>query len=221
MLGKQLVSGALAAAVSGAVQAAALTRIKVRAPGLARLCPTCKNAARRSVHSHPTMALTLEPRPIDTPVPMTAYDLSAVLAHALALQRAALAGATQEPLRGKHFGLWCDAGDDAVAALFDQAATGLGAQVAHVRPSLSARSTVLEVQHTARVLGRLYDAVECLGMAPALVAEVSRWAGVPVYDGLARADHPTARLADKLDLASPPTDRRRYVLQAVLLCSVA
>jgi ornithine carbamoyltransferase len=58
-------------------------------------------------------------------------------------------------------------------------------------------------------------------MAPELAAEVSRWAGVPVYDGIACASHPTARLAEQLDPASPEIDRRRYVLQAVLLCSAA
>ena len=173
------------------------------------------------MHSTLTLAPTFEPRPIDIPAPMTAHDMSAVLANALALQRAARAGATRPLLRGKHFGLWCDVGDDAVAALFDQAATELGAQVAHMRPSLTAQSTPQEVQHTARVLGRLYDAVECLGMAPELAAEVSRWAGVPVYDGIACPSHPTARLAEQLDPASPEIDRRRYVLQAVLLCSAA
>ena len=169
----------------------------------------------------PTMAPTPQPRRDEVLAAMPAYDLRTVLANARALQRAARAGAAPQPLlRGKNFGLWCEAIDAADAVLFRSAATDLGAHVAHVRPSLTATSTPLEVQHTARVLGRLYDAVECLGMAPALVAQVSRWAGVPVFDGLARADHATAPLAEHLDHADTPTENRRTVLQAVLLSSV-
>jgi len=158
----------------------------------------------------------------DIVAPMPTVDARTVLANARALQRAARAGAASpSPLRGKNFGLWCEAIDDADAALFRSAATELGAHVAHVRPSLTANSTLLEVQHTARVLGRLYDAVECLGMAPALVAQVSRWAGVPVFDGIACADHPTAALAAQLDhVDTTSAENRRTVLQAVLLSAV-
>ena len=143
-------------------------------------------------------------------------DVDALLASARALQRAALSGHTQRPLRGKNLGLMCES-DDADAALFRRAASELGAHVAHIRPSLSDLSTPGEVQHTARMLGRLYDAVECLGMAPALVQQMGAGAGVPVYDGIASPQHPTARLAALLDPATPEADNRRFVLQAVLL----
>ena len=119
-------------------------------------------------------------------------------ASARALQRAAQAGTTQPLLRGKNLGLLCEVDDDADAALFRRAAVELGAHVAHIRPRLSELSTPEEVQHTARMLGRLYDAVECQGMAPALVQQVGNDAGVPVYDGIASQDHPTAQLAESL-----------------------
>ena len=128
---------------------------------------------------------------------------------------------TQPLLRGKNLGLLCEADDDGDAALFRRAAVELGAHVAHIRPSLSELSTPQEVQHTARMLGRLYDAVECQGMAPALVQQVGNDAGVPVYDGIASQDHPTARLAALLDGDAAPADNRRFVLQAVLLSTLA
>lgn len=166
------------------------------------------------------MAPTLQLRRDDDFAP-PAYDVRTVLANAHALQRASRAGAATQPLlRGKNFGLWCESVDNADAALFRSAATELGAHVADVRPSLTATSTPLEVQHTARMLGRLYDAVECQGMPPALVAQVGRWAGVPVFDGLACAGHPSAALADALDQRDIPAENRRTVLQAVLLSSV-
>ena len=152
---------------------------------------------------------------------MSPRDVTAVLANARTLQRAAEAGKTQPLLRGKNFGLLCEADDDGDAALFRRAAVELGAQVALIRPSLSELSTPQEVQHTARMLGRLYDAVECQGMAPALVQQVGADAGVPVYDGIASQDHPTAKLAELLGSDTSPADNRRFVLQAVLLTTIA
>lgn len=150
-------------------------------------------------------------------------DVAALLASANGLWHAAEAGTTQPLLRGKNFGLLCEPGeDDALdnAHLFRTAATALGAHVAQIRPSLSALATPQQVQHTARLLGRLYDAVECQGMAAALVQQIGRDAGVPVYDGVATVQHPTARLAEQLALEAPLIDRRRAVVQAVLLSTV-
>ena len=152
---------------------------------------------------------------------MSPHDVSVVLANARTLQRAAQVGMTQPQLRGKNLGLLCEADDDGDAALFRRAAVELGAHVAHIRPSLSELSTPQEVQHTARMLGRLYDAVECQGMTPALVQQVGVDAGVPVYDGIASQDHPTAKLAELLGGNTSPADNRRFVLQAVLLSSIA
>ena len=153
---------------------------------------------------------------------MAPEHVGGVVAQALALQRAALAGAVAPLLRGKNIGLLCD--DDANAAdaiLFRRAATELGAHVAHVRASLSERSTEMEVEHTARMLGRLYDAIECEGMPASVVQQVGHAVDMPVYDGIASPRHPTAALAERLGAESPPDDRRRFVVQAVLLASLA
>lgn len=148
-------------------------------------------------------------------------EASAVLAHARALQRAAQAGAGQPLLKGKNLGLLCESIDDPGAVLFRRAAGELGAHVAHIRPTLSASSTPQEVRHTARMLGRLYDAVECQGMPSSLVRQVGADAGVPVYDGIALHNHPTTRLAEQLDAGTAPQDNRRFILQALLLSTIA
>ena len=77
------------------------------------------------------------------------------------------------------------------------------------------------LQHTARMLGRLYDGIECQGIAPELVELVGREAGVPVYDGLASDRHPTARLAALLGGTESPGTLRQLVLQTVLLSTLA
>lgn len=150
---------------------------------------------------------------------MSPHELNIVLTSARTLQRAARAGMTQPLLRGKNLGLLCETDDDD-AVLFRRAASELGAHVAHIRPSLSDSSTPEEVQHTARMLGRLYDGVECQGVAPSLVRQISDEAGVPVYDGIASPRHPTAKLAEQLSGDTSPADNRRFVLQAVLLSTL-
>ena len=149
-------------------------------------------------------------------------QFAALLMQAQALQRAAVAGQERPaPLRGKNIGLLCDTVESSAAARFRHAATELGAQVAHVRPSLSAESTPNEVRHTARILGRLYDALECQGMPASVVKQLGEEAGVPVYDGLGSAGHPTALVADWLPEPATPAERQRWVMQAVLLGALA
>jgi hypothetical protein len=78
-----------------------------------------------------------------------------------------------------------------------------------------------DLQHTARMLGCLYDGIECQGLAPGLVEVVSREAGVPVYDGLASDGHATARLAGMIGGNETPARLRQLVLQTVLLSTLA
>jgi len=53
-----------------------------------------------------------------------------------------------------------------------------------------------------------------------LLQQLRSAAGVPIYDGLAAATHSTAGLAELLGTETPPADRRRYVVQAVLLATI-
>jgi ornithine carbamoyltransferase len=54
------------------------------------------------------------------------------------------------------------------------------------------------VKDTARVLGRMYDAIEYRGFGQDTAEELARWAGVPIYNGLTDEWHPTQILADFL-----------------------
>lgn len=152
--------------------------------------------------------------------PLAPRDAGIVLDNARAVQRAAEAGDLGALLRGRKLGLLCEAKDHDDAVLFCRAATALGAHVAHIRPGLTELSTPQEVHHTARLLGRLYDAVECQGMSAALVHQMGIDAGVPVFGGLASQTHPTARLAELVTGDAPPLDKRCIVVQAVLLSTI-
>lgn len=56
------------------------------------------------------------------------------------------------------------------------------------------------LEDTARVLGRMFDAIEFRGFKQATVEALARWAGVPVYNGLTDEWHPTQVLADLMTL---------------------
>ena len=152
--------------------------------------------------------------------PLAPRDVGIVLDNARALQRAADAGQLRALLRGRKLGLLCEADDDDEAVLFCRAAEELGAHVAHIRPSLTALTPPQEVRHTSRMLGRLYDAVECQGMSAALVHQMGVDAGIPVFDGVASHTHPTARLADLIAGGASQLDKRCIVVQAVLLSTI-
>ena len=150
---------------------------------------------------------------------LSANDADVLLGNARLLQRAA--EPRQTLLRGKKLALLCESEEGADAVLFLAAASELGAHVSHVRPGLSDPRPPNDLRHTARMLGRLYDGIECQGLDHDLVELVGREAGVPVYDGLASERHPTARLAALLDVREAPGKLRQLVLQTVLLSTLA
>jgi len=150
---------------------------------------------------------------------MTAADANALVAAAAALQNAADGGMTHRALHGKDLALLCNAGD--AAELFRRAASTLGARVAQLPPSLTELSTPEQVQHTARMLGRLYDGIECVGMSADLVLRIGAAAGVPVFEGLSCRNHPSAQLASRLNPRRSIDDNRCALMQAVLIAALA
>ena len=56
------------------------------------------------------------------------------------------------------------------------------------------------MKDTARVLGRMYDAIEYRGFKQSTVQELADYAGVPVFNGLTDEFHPTQMLADVLTM---------------------
>ena len=159
-------------------------------------------------------ALSVEPRE-----PLSGEEEGAILANARLLRDAARAGQAHSLLRDKFIGLLAQDNDDEEAELFKSAALALGARVAHIRPSLTERSDPRVVRETARMLGRLYDAIECHGQPPALVARLREEAAVPVFEELSSPTRLTGALAERLG-AGTGIDGRRFVVQVVLLSTL-
>src|SRR6476469_3107280 len=83
---------------------------------------------------------------------------------------------------------------------FEVAAHHQGAHVTYLDPSGSHMGHKESVKDTARVLGRMYDAIEYRGFAEGTADELAKHAGVPVYNGLTDEWHPTQILADFLTM---------------------
>ncbi len=80
-------------------------------------------------------------------------------------------------------------------AAFDQ-----GAQVTYLGPGGSQIGHKESMKDTARVLGRMYDGIEYRGYGQAIVEELGKYAGVPVWNGLTDEFHPTQILADLMTM---------------------
>lgn len=156
----------------------------------------------------------------ELPHPWVEYALTGELAEARALLQAALAGRLDPCLRGKKLALLSDDAGTSAALLFQRAAGALGAHVAIVRPGAAEYTTPEKTRVTAHLLGRLYDAIECQGLPALLVQQYRDLAGVPVYDGAATVEHPSARLVDAWEGSGSEADKRCAVLQAVLVRSI-
>jgi ornithine carbamoyltransferase len=61
------------------------------------------------------------------------------------------------------------------------------------------------MKDTARVLGRMYDAIEYRGSAHHLVETLGEFAGVPVWNGLTDEWHPTQSLCDMMTMIEHST----------------
>jgi ornithine carbamoyltransferase len=83
---------------------------------------------------------------------------------------------------------------------FEVAAFDQGAHVTYLGPSGSHLGKKESVEDTARVLGRVYDAIEFRGFHQADVEILAASSGVPVFNGLTDEAHPTQVLADLLTI---------------------
>lgn len=83
---------------------------------------------------------------------------------------------------------------------FEVAAHDLGAFTTYLDPDCSQIGKKESIKDTARVLGSMYDAIEYRGYGQDVVEELSRFAGVPVWNGLTNEFHPTQMLADLLTI---------------------
>ena len=107
-------------------------------------------------------------------------------------------GHEEQRLRGKNVALIFEKDSTRTRCAFEVAVLDQGGHVTFIGPTGSHMGHKETVKDTARVLGRMYDAIEYRGFGESVADELARWAGVPVYNGLTDEWHPTQILADFL-----------------------
>ena len=129
---------------------------------------------------------------------------TAELGHLLELSadlKAAKYACTEEPrLQRKNIALIFEKTSTRTRSAFEVAAYDQGAHVTYLDPTGSQLGHKESIADTARVLGRMYDAIEFRGSAHSDVEQLAAHAGVPVYNGLTDDWHPTQMLADFLTM---------------------
>ena len=125
-------------------------------------------------------------------------ELTYLIELAAELKEAKRAGREDQRLAGKAIALIFEKDSTRTRCAFEVAAYDQGAHVTFIGPSGSHMGSKESVKDTARVLGRMYDAIEYRGFGDDIVEELAEWAGVPVYNGLTDGWHPTQVLADFL-----------------------
>ncbi|MGT2888014.1 ornithine carbamoyltransferase [Streptococcus didelphis] len=128
----------------------------------------------------------------------TSQELEFLLNLSEDLKRAKYAGIEQEKLKGKNIALIFEKDSTRTRCAFEVAAYDQGARVTYLGPTGSQMGKKETAKDTARVLGGMYDGIEYRGFSQETVETLAKYSGVPVWNGLTDADHPTQVLADFL-----------------------
>lgn len=110
------------------------------------------------------------------------------------------AGIPHNSLCGKNVALIFEKTSTRTRCAFETAAADLGIHPVYLDPQGSQIGTKESIKDTARVLGRMFDAIEYRGFAQKTVETLSEYSHVPVYNGLTDEFHPTQILADFLTI---------------------
>ncbi|MFF8827962.1 ornithine carbamoyltransferase [Streptomyces sp. NPDC015131] len=146
------------------------------------------------------MATDLTGRHFIKELDLTAEEFRGLVALAAELKAAKKAGTEVQWLRGRNIALIFEKSSTRTRCAFEVAAADQGASTTYIDPAGSHIGTKESAKDTARVLGRMFDAIEFRGDAQATVEELAAHAGVPVYNGLTEDWHPTQMLADLLTM---------------------
>lgn len=131
---------------------------------------------------------------------LTNAEFDGLVALAADLKAQRLSGHERRRLEGKVIALIFGKTSTRTRVAFEVAAYEQGAQVTVLDAQSSQIGHKESMADTARVLSRMFDAIEYRGDDQATVDELAHYADVPVYNGLTDTWHPTQMLADVLTM---------------------
>ncbi|MFF4054917.1 ornithine carbamoyltransferase [Streptomyces sp. NPDC001668] len=130
----------------------------------------------------------------------TATEIHHLLDLAADLKAAKRNGTEQPRLTGRNLALIFEKTSTRTRCAFEVAAADQGARTTYLGPGDTHVGSKESIADTARVLGRMFDAIEYRGSAQSTVTELAARSGVPVYNGLTDTAHPTQSLCDVLTM---------------------
>ena len=146
------------------------------------------------------MSFNLRNRSLLTVQDYTQREFRYLLDLARDLKRAKYARTEQKHLVDKEICLIFEKTSTRTRCAFEVACYDQGANVTYLDPAGSQIGHKESFKDTARVLGRMYDAIEYRGASQHGVETLAKYAGVPVFNGLTDEYHPTQMLADVMTM---------------------
>ena len=131
---------------------------------------------------------------------LTNEEMAGLLDLAADLKAKKKAGIPHKLHEGKNIVLLFEKDSTRTRCAFEVAGHDLGMGVTYLGPTGSQMGKKESIADTARVLGRMYDGIEYRGFGQEIVEDLSRYAGIPVWNGLTNEFHPTQILADFLTI---------------------
>lgn len=102
--------------------------------------------------------------------------------------------------KGKNIALIFEKNSTRTRCAFEVAAHDMGMGCTYLGQTGSQIGKKESIEDTARVLGRMFDGIEYRGYGQAVVEDLAKYSGVPVWNGLTNEYHPTQMLADMLTI---------------------
>lgn len=144
------------------------------------------------------MGISISGRSFLTLLDYTPLEINYLIDMAAEFKRMKRNGVEHKLLPNKQIVLLFEKTSTRTRCAFEVAARDLGMGVTFLDPGSSQMGKKESLADTAKVLGRMYDGIEYRGYKQAVVEDLAKYSGVPVWNGLTDDFHPTQMLADML-----------------------
>lgn len=151
------------------------------------------------------MTVNLKNRSLLTLLDFTTEEINYMLDLSADLKKQKAEGREVKHLTGKNIALIFEKTSTRTRCAFEVAAADQGAHTVYITPSGSQIGHKESVEDSARVFGRMFDAIEYRGFAQKTVEAIAQYSKKPVFNGLTNEFHPTQALADLLTMREHTT----------------
>jgi ornithine carbamoyltransferase len=146
------------------------------------------------------MAVSLKGRSLLTLLDYSHDEIRHLLDLSHQVKRERKSGTVTRRFTGKNIALIFEKRSTRTRCAFETAFAEEGGHPVFLSPHDIHLGVKESVEDTARVLGRMFDAIQFRGYSQKTVEILAKYSGVPVYNGLTDEFHPTQALADLMTL---------------------